>query len=79
MMNIAVSGHLDATGLRCPLPLLRMKVAVAGMAAGEVLEVLATDPGSQADFESWARISGHELLESSLSDGVYRFLIRKQA
>ena len=56
--------ELDATGLNCPLPILRAKKALAGMSAGQTLKVLATDPGSVKDFEAFARQTGNELLQN---------------
>ncbi|HUH38943.1 MAG TPA: sulfurtransferase TusA family protein [Spongiibacteraceae bacterium] len=69
---------LDTCGLDCPLPLLKAKQALNRMAVGELLCVLATDPGSERDFAVFARQSGHSLLESSEQDGTYRYLIRKE-
>ena len=68
---------LDAKGLNCPLPILKCKKALKDMAAGEVLEVLSTDPGSVADFQAFSRTTGNELLEHSEEGGVYTFLIKK--
>jgi len=67
---------LDTTGLSCPLPILKAKKAIKRVPAGGTLEVIATDPGSVEDFETFCRVSGHSLVESSQRDGVYRFLIR---
>jgi len=68
--------RLDTTGLSCPLPILKAKKAIRQVPAGGTLEVIATDPGSVEDFETFCRVSGHSLVESSQQDGVYRFLIR---
>jgi tRNA 2-thiouridine synthesizing protein A len=68
---------LDATGLNCPLPLLRAKKTLAGMSAGEVMQVHATDPGSVRDFEAFAKQTGNELLDSTESDGKFLFVLRK--
>lgn len=70
---------LDAKGLNCPLPILRAKKTLKEVPAGGTLEVLATDPGSVADFEAFCRTTGNQLLESSQSGGVYRFLIKNTA
>lgn len=70
---------LDAKGLNCPMPILKAKKAIATVPAGGTLEVLATDPGSVADFEAFCRSTGHELVESGQDDGVYRFLIKNAA
>ncbi len=54
--------ELDARGLNCPLPILRCKKALAEVAAGQVLKVLATDPGSVKDFQAFCKQTGHELI-----------------
>jgi tRNA 2-thiouridine synthesizing protein A len=68
---------LDAKGLNCPLPILRAKKALAGMAAGQTLEILATDPGSIKDFEAFCRTTGHSLVEQENDGKIFRFVIRK--
>ena len=69
--------ELDASGLNCPLPILRAKKALAGMDAGKVLHIIATDPGSVKDFEAFARQTGNELMESKEVGGKFEFLIKK--
>ncbi len=69
--------RLDTIGLNCPLPILKAKKAMKQIAPGETLEVLATDPGAVEDFETFCRVSGHELVESDHGDGIFRFLIRR--
>jgi len=71
--------RLDATGLLCPLPVLKARKAIKRLEPGERLEVLATDPGSVADFKAFCDSLGHALLEQDETDGVFRFLIEKQA
>jgi tRNA 2-thiouridine synthesizing protein A len=68
---------LDTSGLTCPLPVLKAKKAIAALQPGQVLLVLATDPGSVLDFEAYCGISGNALLEHSNADGVYRFRIAR--
>ena len=68
---------LDATGLKCPLPVLRARKAMKGVAAGGILEVRATDPGALADFKSFCETTGDELVEWQESKGVFLFRIRK--
>jgi tRNA 2-thiouridine synthesizing protein A len=69
---------LDATGLLCPLPVLKARRALKPLASGAVLEVLATDPGAVKDFEHFCNTTGCELVESSEQPGgVLRFRIRK--
>ena len=69
--------ELDASGLSCPMPLLKAKLALNGLASGQVLKVTATDPGSQRDFQSFARLAGHALLREDVEEGVYRYWLRK--
>ena len=70
---------LDAKGLNCPLPILKAKKALKDVPAGGTLEVLATDPGSVADFQAFCRQTGNEIVEHSEDGGVYRFLIKHVA
>jgi len=68
---------LDATGLLCPLPVLKARRALRAVPAGGILQVLATDPGAVKDFEHFCRTTGCELLESGETDGVLHFRLRK--
>jgi tRNA 2-thiouridine synthesizing protein A len=68
---------LDAKGLSCPLPVVKARLEIEKLAAGDVLEVLATDPGSVSDFENWTKMSGHELLTSDEDQGIYTYRIKK--
>lgn len=69
--------ELDASGLNCPLPILRAKKAIAGLESGQVLRIVATDPGSVKDFEAFAKQTGNELLESGEEGGKFVFLMKK--
>tara|TARA_R110002073_G_scaffold36761_3_gene106887 strand:+ start:196 stop:429 length:234 start_codon:yes stop_codon:yes gene_type:complete len=69
--------EVDATGLACPMPLLKAKRALNAMQPGQRLRVLATDQGSVRDFRVFAEQSGHLLLESDESSGVYTYLLQK--
>ena len=71
------NSELDARGLNCPLPILRAKKTLNGMNSGEVLRIVATDPGSVKDFEAFCRQSGDELMDSAEADGEYTYLIKK--
>jgi len=71
--------ELDASGLNCPLPILRAKKSLAAMASGQVLRIIATDPGSVKDFEAFAKQTGNELLESGQESGKFTFLMKKKA
>jgi len=73
-----VNRALDARGLFCPMPIVKLKKAVKEMADGEVIKVLATDPGSKRDVEAWCRKTGNSLLEASEADGVFTYIIRKE-
>ncbi len=68
---------LDARGLNCPLPILKTKKALNGVVQGESLEVMATDPGSVKDFESFCRQTGNELVSSTQDGNVFKFVIKR--
>ncbi len=72
-----IAQTLDTKGLNCPLPILKAKKVIKNLGAGELLEVLATDPGSVKDFEAFSRATGNELVEWNETDGVFRFVLRK--
>lgn len=72
-----VAQELDARGLNCPLPILKAKKAINSINSGEVLKIIATDPGSVKDFEAFAKQTGHDLLETSEAGGEFTFLIKK--
>ncbi|MCG6896434.1 MAG: sulfurtransferase TusA family protein [Thiocapsa sp.] len=69
--------ELDASGLNCPLPILRAKKTLNAMDSGQVLHVVATDPGSVKDFDAFAKQTGNELMESKEEGGKFHFLIKK--
>lgn len=69
---------LDTKGLTCPMPLLKAKQALNRLPPEALLRVYATDPGSVRDFATFARQSGHELLESTSTDGVFVYLLKKK-
>lgn len=68
---------LDAKGLNCPMPILKAKKSLKSMPVGATLEILATDPGSVADFQAFCRTTGNELVEHSVDDNIYRFIIKR--
>ena len=70
--------ELDARGLNCPLPILRAKKALTDMQTGQVLKIVATDPGSIKDFQAFSKQTGNELLEHSQDDGEFTFYMRKK-
>jgi len=72
-----ITKELDATGLNCPMPILRAKKELKGMGPGEVLKVMSTDPGSVKDFEAFAKQTGNELLESTTEGDTFVFTLKK--
>ncbi len=69
--------ELDASGLNCPLPILRTKKTINTMDAGQVLRVIATDPGSVKDIEAFCNQTGNELISSGEEGGKFVFMIKK--
>lgn len=69
--------ELDASGLNCPLPLLKAKLELNRLASGAVLKVIATDGGSQRDFRTFAQLAGHTLLLEQAEAGVYTYWLKK--
>ena len=74
---VAHDAELDASGLNCPLPLLKAKLELNRLPSGAVLRVTATDAGSQRDFRAFARLAGHTLVHEEEVAGVYRYWLRK--
>lgn len=70
--------ELDVRGLVCPLPILRTKKSLSEMAHGQILKIMATDPGAVIDFQVFADQTGHELLSSSEVTGEYLFYLKKK-
>ena len=77
-MSITTVRTLDLKGLSCPMPIIKTAKAMRDMAPGELLEALATDPGSVPDFKAWAQATGNPLVESSQEGGVFRFVLKKR-
>ncbi len=77
-MTLEIANRLDARGLACPMPIVTTAQAIAGMASGQLLEVLATDPGSVKDFAAWSKTTGHEIVEQGEDAGVFRFVLRRK-
>lgn len=73
----APESFLDASGLKCPLPVLRARKAMKAVAPGAVLKVVATDPGAVADFQAFCATTGDQLLSWTESGDQFTFLIRK--
>ena len=70
--------ELDARGLNCPLPIMRTKKALADLVSGQVLKVVATDPGAVKDFQAFSRQTGHELVSHSEQSKEFIFFMRKK-
>ncbi len=77
-MTLATMRTLDVKGLSCPLPIVKTAQALKQLAAGDLIEVLATDPGSVKDFAAWAKTTGNAVVETSQEGGVFRFVLRKK-
>lgn len=69
--------ELDVRGMNCPVPILRSKKAIGELASGQVLKVMASDPGSVKDMQAFANQTGNELLGSGESSGIYTYFLRK--
>ena len=70
--------ELDARGLNCPLPILKAKKALADMVSGEVLKIVATDPGSVRDFQAFAKQTGNDLLRQDATSNEYVHFIKRR-
>ncbi|MFT7723855.1 MAG: sulfurtransferase TusA family protein [Roseateles sp.] len=73
-----VQREIDTRGLNCPLPILKAKKALAEMLSGELLRVVATDPGSMRDFQAFARQTGNELVAQDSSGGEFVHVLRRR-
>jgi TusA-related sulfurtransferase len=72
-----VAQVLDCKGLNCPLPVIKTKKAIEQLSIGQVLQMIATDPGSKSDMVAWSKSTGHELVETREEPGVFTFFVRK--
>lgn len=77
MTDATVVSTLDCRGLVCPLPVIKLSKAIKAVQVGQVIEMLATDPGSVPDLEAFQKQTGHRLLEHSEAAGVFRFLVQR--
>lgn len=78
MTGMHFDKELDARGLNCPLPILRTKKALTDMSSGQVLKILATDPGSVKDFQAFSRQTGNSLLSSDAANQEFVFFMKKR-
>jgi len=76
--DLSADREVDARGLNCPLPILRAKKALNDLASGQVLKVIATDPGSRRDFEAFARQTGHRLLRIDEAAREWSFYLQRR-
>jgi len=76
--DMKVDKILDAKGFHCPMPVLKTKKALDEMAAGQILEVIASDPASKSDIPAFLERVGHSLIKASEQNGAFSFLIRKE-
>jgi tRNA 2-thiouridine synthesizing protein A len=77
-MTITVARTLDCKGLACPLPIVKTAQAMKQLGPGDVLEVLATDPGSVKDFAAWSKTTGNALVSTSKDGDVFVFVLKKK-
>jgi tRNA 2-thiouridine synthesizing protein A len=75
--DFAVDKTVDYKGLFCPMPIVKVARAIKEIEVGQVLEILADDPGSKADMQAWARQTRHELLDVREEGGVFKFYLRR--
>jgi len=69
---------LDLSGLECPLPILKTKKKLNEILSGDIINITCTDPGSQRDFEAFARQTGHQLIESKHEGNIFQFKLKKK-
>jgi tRNA 2-thiouridine synthesizing protein A len=78
MTTLPTADHvIDCRGTYCPMPIIRLRQAIDEIADGAVIHVLATDPASANDMPAFARNTGHELLSTSMNNGIYEYYFRK--
>ncbi len=73
-----IDAEVDARGLNCPLPILKAKKALSSLASGQILKVVATDPGSMRDFQAFAKQTGNELLEQQTAASEFIHMLRRR-
>ena len=77
-MTITLAQTLDCKGLSCPVPIVKTAQAIRVLAAGDLIEVLATDPGSVKDFAAWSKATGNLLVATSQEGAVFHFVLKKK-
>ena len=76
MGDLDIKLRVDASGLSCPMPIVKAAQGIKTIASGELMEVIATDAGSVKDFAAWSASTGNTLIESDSANGRYRFVLR---
>lgn len=77
-MDVNADKFIDCKGLRCPMPIVKVKRALKPLEIGQIVEMIATDPGVLPDMEAWERQTNHKVLVAeTLDDGIFRFLVEK--
>ena len=76
-MSVTPDLVLDCSGMSCPMPILKTKKAVDSLAVGQVLKMIATDPGSTSDMEAWSKKTGHQIIDSETEGDKFIFFIQK--
>ncbi len=76
-MTISFDETLDCSGMACPMPILKTKKAIDALKVGQVLKMVATDPGAPSDMNAWTEKTGHELLGSEQDGSTFTFYIKK--
>jgi TusA-related sulfurtransferase len=77
-MTLTLTRMLDCKGLACPMPIVKTAQAMKLLAPGELIEVLATDPGATKDFAAWSKATGNALVETGQDGAVLRFVLKKK-
>ncbi len=77
MAEVTANQVLDLKGLLCPMPVVKLSIAIKKLAVGAVVEGIATDPGVMADIPAWARTSGNELVSIDQQGKEYHFVVKK--
>ncbi len=77
MITLQADKVLDCTGMLCPIPVIKTSKAIKEIQVGQVLKMVATDPGSPPDMQAWSRQTGNELLDSHQEDGKFIFYFRR--
>ena len=77
-MSVQPDAQLDAKGLSCPMPVVKARLAIEPLSAGQVLEILATDPGSVKDFQAFSKQTGNELLSHAQAQKEFTFFMKRK-